>query len=140
MIIKEQNTNNVIIVGDLNANPNRGRFWSELVSFCKCLSLTPLNDRLPSDTFTYLCPAKSTTSWLDHILCTSHLSDCIQDISVDYDNAIYDHFPLCFNMCLPISFKNYSEGMFSTEKFVGWNKMDESVEKQVTLNIEKKYH
>ena len=96
IIIKEQNTNSAILVGDFNANPNKGRFWSELDSFCKTLSLRPLSDRLPPDTFTYLCPAKSTTSWLDHILCTSHLSECVQDIFVEYSNAIYAHFPLCF--------------------------------------------
>ena len=38
-VVKEQNINNVIIAGDFNADPNKGRFWSELSSLRRSLSL-----------------------------------------------------------------------------------------------------
>ena len=80
-VIKEQNINNVIIVGDFNADPNKGRFWRELSILSESLSLHCLDSKLPRDTFTYLCPAKSSTSWLDHILCTNHLFHCFSNVS-----------------------------------------------------------
>ena len=56
-VIKEQNVNNVIVTGDFNADPTKGRFWQELDSFMKCFSFNVLDEQLPHDTFTYLCPA-----------------------------------------------------------------------------------
>ena len=61
-IIQEQNINEVILVGDFNADPNKGRFWNELVAFKETLSLVFVDEQLPNDSFTYLCPARNTTS------------------------------------------------------------------------------
>ena len=104
-VIKEQNINNVVLVGDFNADPNKGRFWRELSVFSESLSLSCLDSKLPRDTFTYLCPAKSSTSWLDHILCTNQLFQCFSNVYVEYGDAICDHFPVNFELKLPIILK-----------------------------------
>ena len=96
MIILEQNVNIIIIVGDFNADPFKGRFWNELCSFSHLFSLVFLDEQLPRDTFTYLCPAKDSTSWLDHIFCTKVMAKRITNISVDYGSSICDHFPMYF--------------------------------------------
>ena len=58
IVIKEQNVNHIIIGGDLNADPKKGRFWKLLNEFTKSSSLHILNNIFPLDTFTYLCPTK----------------------------------------------------------------------------------
>ena len=65
VIIREQNINEVIITGDFNADPFKGRFWTELLAFKDSHSLVMKDELLPEDSFTYLCPARNTTSWLD---------------------------------------------------------------------------
>ena len=52
VIIGEQNVNHVIIMGDFNADPKKGKFWKLLNDFTSLLSLTVLNNHFPFDTFT----------------------------------------------------------------------------------------
>ena len=73
VVIRECNVNQVILAGDFNADPSKGRFWRLLVEFTKSLSLHILTDYFPNDTFMYLCPSKNSTSWLDHIICTQEM-------------------------------------------------------------------
>ena len=101
-VVKEQNINNVIIAGDFNADPNKGRFWSELSPLLRSLSLSCKDSTLPNNCFTYLCPAKSSTSWLDHIFCTKSVSKYVTNVRVDYSMAIYDNFPLAFDLDLAV--------------------------------------
>ena len=91
VIIREQNISNVVITGDFNADPYKGRFWNELCNFIKSLSLVFIDEQLPRDTFTYLCPAKDTTSWLDHIFCSRQVVDSINNVRVNYEASIYDN-------------------------------------------------
>ena len=56
------------------------------------LLLTDLN-RL-SDTFTFCSEANSSTSWLDHILCSSDMDSSVVQCSVHYDYVSSDHKPL----------------------------------------------
>ena len=95
-VIRERNINDVIVVGDFNADPSKGRFWKELLTFCESLSLSVVDKKLPNDSFTYLCPTRNTTSWLDHILSTCGVAQRISDVFINYESAIYDHFPLHF--------------------------------------------
>ena len=96
--------------------------------FTQSLSLTVLNRFLPQDTFTYLCPAKNTTIWLDHIICSKSVSLCKKDIRVNYDTVLYDHFPLYFEFDLDIlhetSFIN--ETSLHNDEYVNWNRISES--------------
>ena len=97
-VIKESNVNQVILAGDFNSDPFKGRFWKILLEFTKSLSLHTITDYFPDDTFTYLCPSKNSTSWLDHIICTQEMKSKILDITVNYETALYDHFPLPFSL------------------------------------------
>ena len=123
-VIREQNINNLLIVGDLNADPNRGRFWGELLPFLEAYMLTSIDVRLlPTSTFTYLSPGKHTTSWLDHVLCSKHLEKNISNMCVNYDLALYDHFPLCFKMNFTVCVNEHRIGNSIIEKMVNWNKI-----------------
>ena len=59
VIVDEQNINNVLIVGDFNADPNKGRFWRELYDFMESLSLVQADRVFFRDSFTFLCPSKN---------------------------------------------------------------------------------
>ena len=39
VILREQNVNNVVITGDFNADPFKGRFWNDLRDFMRSMSL-----------------------------------------------------------------------------------------------------
>ena len=73
IVIKEQNVSNVVLAGDCNADPFKGRFQKELLGFMQSISLLLVDEVLPDDSFTYLCPAKNITSWLDHVLCNKEM-------------------------------------------------------------------
>ena len=123
VIIKEQNCSSLILIGDFNADPFKGRFWKELLSFTKSLSLNFLDERLPCDTFTYLCPAKDSTSWLDHIFATRLAVEEISNIYVDYNAAAYDHFPLHFDFNFQSYLQFYAKGEKLIENMVYWNRI-----------------
>ena len=97
-VITEQNFNHVILVGDFNADPRKGRFWRLLRDFVDSLSLLVLDNMFPPDTFTYLCPSRDSTSWLDHVICSPNIKSKISKMSVSYDYALFDHFPIYFHL------------------------------------------
>ena len=123
-IVSENNVNSIIIVGDFNADPTKGRFWKELNDFVRSLSLIVLNDSFPEDTFTYLCPARNTTSWLDHVVCSKQVITKVSNLHVTYTGAIYDHFPVCFDLSLEINNTHFSKELFY-EECVDWRKVTE---------------
>ena len=93
--IESAGTYKVVITGDFNADPSKGRFWKELETFKSSLSLTCADvSSLPNDSFTYLSPAHNTTSWLDHILVSD--MGIIDKVKIEYEKAIYDHFPVSY--------------------------------------------
>ena len=120
-VINEQNIHNIILAGDFNADPSKGRFWKELNVFIKDFSLLVVDDQLPIDTFTYLCPARSITSWLDHILCSQGISKSISNVFVKYNVALFDHFPICFTLNLSFDFDNSAPTNSLKEKMVNWS-------------------
>ena len=102
VIMKEHNVSKIVLTGDLNADPRKGRFWGELKTFMDSFSLFNVDEQLPQDSFTYLCPGRSTTSWLDHILCTKEVINLVTNMKIDYEGALYDHFPLYFNLAFEL--------------------------------------
>ena len=131
-IIQEQNINEVILVGDFNADPNKGRFWNELVAFKETLSLVFVDEQLPNDSFTYLCPARNTTSWLDHIFCTANLVSLIRNVNIDYDSAIFDHFSIHFELEVEVSCNVLKDDIRDLpSKMVKWNSLSEHDKKNV---------
>ena len=122
-VIREQNVNQVILIGDFNADPSKGKFWSSLREFCLSMSFCILDELFPNDTFTYLCPTKDSTSWLDHIISTKKIAQVIQNVSVGYGTALYDHFPMYFEMNVSIcSVSNVDDNIYIDE-FINWHKI-----------------
>ena len=138
-IVSEQNYSDIIIGGDFNADPRKGRFWRELEDFTRSMSFTVLDSFLPRDTFTYLCPAKNTTSWLDHIVCSKNLSLCKKEIRVNYDTVLYDHFPLFFEFDLDVVHEtNFLNKTFShNDEYVNWNRINESDKTNIREKLDK---
>ena len=138
VIIKEQNLSSLILVGDFNADPFKGRFWRELQCFTESLSLNFLDERLPCDTFTYLCPVKDSTSWLDHLFASGLAAEGISNIYVDYNAAVYDHFPLCFNFNFNFKgdLKFYEKDGNFINNMVYWNRMNDSDKNQIKIFID----
>ena len=138
VIVREQNIGEVIFAGDFNADPNKGRFWSELISFKENLSLAFIDGVLPNDSFTYLCPARSITSWLDHIFCTVGIEPFIVNVGIDYYSSIFDHF--CIYFWLDIDFE-HSPAIDTNEslikKMVKWNGLSNEDTNYISNIIEK---
>ena len=82
-------------MGDCNSDPHRGHLWDQVVRFADGNSLVIVDSDLPADNFTYLSPADN-TSWLDHVLAIYDLD--VSNLRVQYDKAVFDHFPLAFNL------------------------------------------
>ena len=97
--------------------------WKLLNEFTKSMSLDILNNMFPLDTFTYLCPTKYSTSWLDHIICSRNLVGRISNVKVSYDVAIYDHFPLSFSMTLPTHYIYCNDNNRVRCDYVKWDKI-----------------
>ena len=94
-LIKETNADDIILGGDLNADHfNRSRFWLELEILMNKLNLYHCTNVFSPDNFTYLCPSNSSTSFLDHIFCSSRLKDSIKNIDILYKFSLFDHFPV----------------------------------------------
>ena len=135
-VIDEQNISKFVILGDFNADPSKGRFWRELMEFSHSLSLKVVDSRLPDNSFTYLCPSKNTTSWLDHILCTQGVLPSISGVYVDYDGAIFDHFPLYF--CLEFCTENNEDTCDDDfiRKLVNWSKISNKDKEEIKDSID----
>lgn len=135
-IIDEQNIDHVLLMGDFNADPFKGRFWGELKRFTNEMSLMILNEVLPNDTFTYLCPAKNSTSWLDHVVCSRHIADNISNLCVDYDGAIFDHFPLTCELKLDFQNVKVNSSSFVVSDFVDWRKICDKQKAEICRKID----
>ena len=88
------------------------------------------------DTFTYLCPAKNTTSWLDHILCTKQAIDHIGNIHIDYGLSFYDHFPLCFSYKFSFVVNNLHREVISIDEFVDWKRISKPIENAIKHELD----
>ena len=91
------NIGKILIMGDLNADPIRkSKFWPSLKIFVEDNDLNINDLSLPTTTFTYLNTAYNTTSWIDHVISSKSLK--IPEVSVRYDWALYDHFPILISL------------------------------------------
>ena len=137
VIVREQNIRDVVIAGDFNADPFKGRFWKELSLFRESLSLSVLDEHLPGDSFTYLCPAKNSTSWLDHVLGTVSVSKQISNVYIDHGIAIFDHFPVCFDFSFLHEHINCDYNVVSKAEFVNWNRISSLDEEDIKNGMDK---
>ena len=84
VVIENINTTCITVIGDFNANLSKQSVFGEmLLNFCS-ENNSDIVDKtiLPADTYTYVSSACGTTSWLDHIVCTSDAKDCTTHIEV----------------------------------------------------------
>ena len=111
-------------MGDFNADQNKGAFWPLLNEFIESNSFIINDFSLPIDTFTYLSPAHNSTSWLDHIISTSDLN--ISNISIKYDISLYDHFPLCADISIPVNTGQLPSFCTLISDFIDWPKFNQA--------------
>ena len=109
---------------DFNADPNKGAFWPLLNEFIESNSFIINDFNLPIDTSTYLSPAHNSTSWLDHIISTSDLN--ISNISIKYDISLYDHFPLCADISIPVNTGQLPSSCTLISDFIDWPKFNQA--------------
>ena len=78
-IVHEADTRNIVITGDFNAGVNT-LFEHELVELCKgehlCISDYDMLGR-NSGFYAYVSDAHHSTSWLDHVICSSNMHNVI---------------------------------------------------------------
>ena len=126
-VVEEAVMDNVVIVGDFNAdNVKLSRFWKELNNFTRRSHLIAATSTLPSSEFTYLCPASSSTSFIDHIICNQRVLDLIGNISILYNFSLYDHFPLRFELNVnydKITYVNKEQNSSLNNK-INWQKLN----------------
>ena len=97
-IIDFENFDDIIAVGDFNADPNKGRFYSEFDRFCNDKHLHKYDiDFMPNDSYTYISSNEvCSTSWLDHVICSD--TGMISNYAIGYGVTFDDHLPLFFNV------------------------------------------
>ena len=125
-ILDEIDNDRIILIGDFNTAHNAGRrFWPDLKQFIDSNELIMNDLTLPEDTFTYLNTAYDTTSWIDHIVSSRRMD--IRNISVKYECALYDHFPICMTLNIEADNLNRETGRSeaSVIKTIDWKKFEE---------------
>ena len=78
VVIENINATCITVIGDFYANLSKQSVFGEmLLNFCRENNADIVDKTiLPADTYTYVSSAWGTTSWLDHVVCTSDAKDC----------------------------------------------------------------
>ena len=96
-IIQDSNTNEVIVMGDFNADFCVCIFGEELMFFTAENALQISDGILlrgyRSGFFTYISEALGTVSWLDHVLCTGTANRHVSSCATLDDITFGDHIP-----------------------------------------------
>ena len=125
----------IVLLGDFNADPNRGRMWKCVQDFVASNNLTVSDLNLQYDTFTYLSPAHNTTSWLDHVICSKNT--IINDIHVKYNCALFDHFPISFSLSVKSSIVSSVVGYNNLiAEMVNWKEFDNDAKNLFAQSVE----
>ena len=119
--ISDLSTDDVICLGDFNADPMRGRFWKHVEDFSSQCSIRVVDNMLPADTFTFISPCHNSTSWLDIALCGMNISS--RNVKVRYDLSVYDHFPLFVENDLVVGTVLDSPESIHSDR-IDWNNFD----------------
>ena len=143
-VIRDQNINNILLAGDFNADPSKGRFWKELLIFQKSFSLIMADHCLPHDSFTYLSPGNNATSWLDHIFCTVEVSTNISNVYINYEHTIFDHFPMFFHFNFSVDSVHLADNRDNillnndlVNRLVHWSHIDDNQKSDISLSIDR---
>ncbi|CAF2129717.1 unnamed protein product [Rotaria magnacalcarata] len=134
-LIGEANNSSIILMGDFNADLNKGRFGKLLKSFVIERNLQFADLGLPLDSFTYLSPGHDTTSWIDHIISSEDMRHKISNLNIEYALCLYDHFPISFTLTIDIGMG--AERQVSNDYFIMWNKMSDLDKETYRLKLDK---
>ena len=99
--IREESFDDIVLAGDFNCDPSKGRFFREFSKMLSEHSLVKADiDNLPRTSYTFVSPnAIASTSWLDHVVCSNeHLAS---NFKILYGTTLVDHIPLYFELNLP---------------------------------------
>ena len=133
----------LIIAGDFNGDPNKGRFFNELKCFIDAFELACTDiDRLPSDSYTYINRNHScSTSWLDHIVTSKN--NIVMNISIMYGYTVEDHIPIKFELMHPLQETYFDSEPINLDgnniKHYQWDKASESEIAQYAVNLDSLY-
>ena len=101
VIYSSHNASEIILIGYMNTDPNKGQIITKLSSFAgdNCLYITDVFE-LPRDPYTYISPSESChTSWFDHVL-TNKLN-FVNNHRILYGHAFSDHLLLYVELRVP---------------------------------------
>ena len=96
-ILLETDFDQVVLSGDWNADPAKGRFYKELSAFVSTFSLSLVDvGALPADSFSYVSGNGSLgTSWIDHTISSDGFVD---KCKILYGYTFEDHIPISFQI------------------------------------------
>ena len=126
-ILNDSDVSEVLIAGDFNADPSKGKFWKEVSEFIDRNCLKHFINNVIVNDFSYLCPAKSTVSLLDHVISSQHIFKRLSSLKIIHDMCLFDHFPVHFEIDveLPI-ITDFKETYTENEPSINWNSINDS--------------
>ena len=87
--------------------------------------------------FTYLCPASSSTSLIDHIFCSQNIKNNIINSEILYSFSLFDHFPIKFTLDVKLTLSHSFFVSKLDKSFIDWNKVKNNEIKKFQYNIDK---
>ena len=126
-IFDDEHFDEVLLMGDFNCDPNKGRFFKEFINFTNNLGLQVVDLELPNDSFTYVSSGQTcSTSWLDHIVSSKSMH--VHSINIMYGYTFNVHLPIECVIFLPqvdwVNFKYINQT--KNDKYVLWNKINDN--------------
>ena len=122
--LNQEHFDDVLLCGDFNCDPNKGRFFKLFMDFANRHSLICYDImNLPRSSYTYVSSnSYCSTSWLDHLLVSN--SSLVAEFTILYDFALEDHVPIYFEMCIPdkIQMVENTNSSDSRYLFVQWDR------------------
>ena len=99
--MNDANYSEIIISGDFNCDPTKGRFFNELSDLSSNHGISIYDVvKLPANSFTYISRNNTcSTSWLDHLLTSN--DELISNFPIGYDITFVDHLPILFELATP---------------------------------------
>ena len=133
-ILQNETFDEVVVAGDLNADPAKGTFFKYLESFVQSHSMD-ISDvkKLPHSSYTYISSNETcSTSWLDHVIVSEKSN--IFNLDILYGCTFYDHIPLYFEIRVPSLIEFNPISYKSQDCSIAWNKVT-NVHKETYLDV-----
>ena len=124
---KQSSTDSVIIAGDFNGDPFKGRFYKEVKLFANEYSFFMSDvELLPDSSHTYVsCNSSCSTSWIDHFLSSNN--QIVSSCEILYGVTFNDHIPILFDFRFELSCPNILRVTEPTHSSIPWNTLSEDL-------------